>query len=120
MTLRSCTIVFCLRCILTTEADGAWLNLMLQDSTPVDIVADTLDMSPYCSTFARKQLQKPVYKLTAITNHSGSMSVCHYTAQCRSALDDRGYDCNDISVRPDNHIGGPSSSAYLLFYRLQD
>ena len=93
---------------------------MLQDSSPVDIVADTLDMSPYCSTFTRKQPQKPVYKLTAITNHSGSMSGGHYTAQCRSALDDEWYNCNDSSVRPDNHIDGPSSSAYLLFYRLQD
>ena len=92
----------------------------VQDTTQVDVVAEKLDLSPYCSTAAQKQAQKPVYSLAAVSNHSGSMAGGHYTAQCKSVLDDKWYDCNDSSVREDKHIEGPSSSAYVLFYRLQD
>ena len=93
---------------------------VLQDTTRVDVIADKLDLSPYCSALARKQSRKPVYNLSAVTNHSGSMAGGHYTAQCRSVLDDDWYDCNDSSVRPDKYVEGPSSSAYVLFYRQQE
>lgn len=84
------------------------------------MVADKLDLSSYCSEAARKQARPPVYKLSAVTNHSGSLAGGHYTAQCRSVLDDKWYNCNDSSVGEDKCIEGPSSSAYVLFYRQQD
>ena len=86
----------------------------------VDVVADNLDLSPYCSLSARKQPQKPVYSLIAVSNHSGSMGGGHYTAQCKSAINSKWYDCNDSTVREDTGASGPSSSAYVLFYRLQE
>ena len=99
---------------------GVGAHCCMQDTTQVELVADKLDLSPYCSTAAKKQAQKPVYNLTAVTNHSGSMAGGHYTAQCKSALDDKWYDCNDSSVREDRGVEGPSSSAYVLFFRRQD
>ena len=117
----SCSVAFRFIAKKTARCDGHESNLWcLQDTTPVEVVADNLDLSPYCSMAARKQARKPVYNLTAVTNHSGSMSGGHYTAQCRSALDSSWYDCNDSSVRPDKFVEGPSGSAYVLFYRLQD
>ncbi len=44
----------------------------------------------------------------------------HYTAQCKSAVTNNFYDCNDSIVREDTGASGPSSSAYVLFYRLQE
>lgn len=93
---------------------------LVQDTTQVHVVADKLDLSPYCSAAARKQAQPPLYRLAAVNNHSGSMAGGHYTAQCRSVLDEKWYDCNDSSVREDKYVKGPSSSAYVLFYRQQD
>ena len=92
----------------------------MQDTTAVDVVADKLDLSPYCSTAAKKQLQKPVYSLIAVSNHSGSMGGGHYTAQCKSVLTEKWYDCNDSNVREDAAASGPSSSAYVMFYRRQE
>lgn len=100
---------------------SAQTNLWLvQDTTHVNVIADKLELSPYCSAAARKQLQPPLYRLAAVTNHSGSMAGGHYTAQCRSFLDEKWYDCNDSSVREDRYVEGPSGSAYVLFYRRQD
>ncbi|KAL0023705.1 hypothetical protein WJX79_004777 [Trebouxia sp. C0005] len=125
LTLYRCPPVLVLhlkRFSANNNASGIFsrFSAMSKDTTPIEIVADNLDLSPYCSMAARKQARKPVYNLTAVTNHSGSMSGGHYTAQCRSALDNSWYDCNDSSVRPDKFVEGPSSSAYVLFYRLQD
>lgn len=92
----------------------------MQDTTAVDVVADNLDLSPYCSMAARKQPQKPVYSLVAVSNHSGSMGGGHYTAQCKSAMNNKWYDCNDSIIREDTGASGPSGSAYVLFYRLQE
>ena len=92
----------------------------MQDTTAVDVVANNLDLSPYCSLSARKQPQKPIYSLIAVSNHSGSMGGGHYTAQCKSAMNSKWYECNDSMVRESMVASGPSSSAYVLFYRLQD
>ena len=95
--------------------------LLLQDSTFVGVIADNLDLSPYCSTAAMGQGCRPVYTLTAVTKHHGrSIASGHYTAQCRSGVNDAWYHCNDSSVSPDKGLEGPADSAYILFYRLQD
>ena len=82
----------------------------------MDVVAHKLDLSAYCSTAA----SQPLYRLTAIANHVGSMAHGHYTALCRSASDGKWFHCNDSSVKEVKHAGGASSSAYMLFYVRQD
>ena len=88
----------------------------VQDPALVDVVSDKLDLSPYSSAAAGQA----VYKLAAVTNHSGSMGGGHYTAQCRSAADGGWYTCNDSSVVQARTVGGPSRAPYLLLYRRQD
>lgn len=90
----------------------------VQDTTQLEVVADKLNLSAYCSTAGKAPV--PVYRLTAVTNHYGSLASGHYTAHCRSLSDDRWCNCDDKSVREENGVEGPSSSAYLLFYRRQD
>ena len=95
--------------------------LLLQDSTLVDLIADNLDLSPYCSTAAMGQARRPVYTLTAVNKHHGrTIASGHYTAQCRSGVNGTWYECSDSSVSPDKSLEGPADSAYVLFYRLQD
>ncbi len=96
-----------------------------KNSTAVT-VTDALDLTPYCSPHgARSQVQTgcnggagPVYQLLAISNHSGTLEGGHYTATARSAADNSWYHFNDSSVRRDNKPNGPSSTAYVLMYRL--
>ena len=55
--------------------------------------------------------------IPSVTKHYGrTISSGHYTAQCRSTLNDTWYECNDSSVRPDECVEGPADSAYVLFY----
>ena len=57
---------------------------LLQDTTLVDVNTGKLDMSPYCSKAAGKQVQQTLYRLSAITQHSGSMAGGQYFTQHRS------------------------------------
>ena len=82
----------------------------------MDVVADKLDMSPYCSTTASHS----VYRLAAVANHAGSMAHGHYTALCRSASNGQWFHCDDRSITEAKHVGGASNSAYMLFYARQD
>ncbi len=61
----------------------------------------------------------PVYALVAVSHHSGSLEGGHYTASARSAADGQWYAFNDASVRRDAKPGGPTSSAYVMVYRLE-
>ena len=88
----------------------------VQDCALVDVVADQLDLSPYCSAAAGQ----PLYKLAGVTNHSGSMQRGHYKAQCRSPVDGGWHTCNDSLVLPSGTVDGLSSEAYMLLYRRQD
>ena len=99
------------------ERDMAYVNsCCLQNTTQVDVVADKLDMSAYCSTAA----SQPLYRLAAVANHAGSMACGHYTALCRSASTGKWFHCDDSSIREAKDVGGASSSAYILFYVRQD
>ena len=93
--------------------------LFVQDTTPVDVV-DKLNLSPYCSSAAGKQGQASVYRLVAVTNHSGVMGNGHYIAQRRSCADERWYTCNDGRVVQHRAVEGPSEAAYMLFYKVAD
>ncbi|KAK9809909.1 hypothetical protein WJX72_001429 [[Myrmecia] bisecta] len=93
------------------------LDAFTENSTPVAITTEGLDLSRYCSIAARKNIRKPVYDLIAISHHSGSLGGGHYTAQCKSAADGRWLDFNDSFVSGYAEPRGTSSSAYVLFYR---
>ena len=84
----------------------------------MDVGTGKLDMSRFCSSAAREQAQQPLYRLSAIAHHSGSMAGGHYFAQRWS--DGRWLRCNDSHVGEDKHVGGASGSAYMLYYRRQD
>lgn len=56
----------------------------VQDDSPVNVVTDALDLTPYCSPAAVESGQQVSYKLTAIADHTGSMTGGHYTARCRA------------------------------------
>ena len=88
----------------------------VQDCALVDVVADKLDLLPYCSAAAGQ----PLYKLAGVTNHSGSMQRGHYTAQCRCPTYGGWYTCNDTLVLLSGTVDGLSSEAYMLFYTGQD
>lgn len=82
---------------------------------------EKLDLGPYCSQAAKQQEGLSTqYQLTAVCDHVGAGATSgHYTAQCRAAMSDSWYCCNDSSIsRMDHHV--VSSSAYLLVYRRQD
>ena len=107
--------------------------------TPV-VVAEQLDLPSYCSEAAEEDLgkgrcekepksggtvagqqPKAVYSLLAVRKHSGrSLMAGHYTAQCRSALANKWFDCNDAEVTEYVAVGGPSPEAYVMFYKRQD
>ena len=106
---------------------------VLQNEQLVDVVTSQLDLQPYCSTAAMKgSAQKPVYRLMSVINHhgkgiqlddkaenqDGQPAGGHYTALCRTN-DGKWFECNDSRVTKCNSVEGPSSLAYLLFFRRQ-
>ena len=90
---------------------------------------DALDLSEFCASglTAAEQLQRPVYDLVAVVNHTGSIDEGHYTAEVRAVptpaerskglLSARWYRCSDECVEPAGSPGSEASSqAYLLMY----
>ena len=81
------------------------------------VVEEQLDLSSCCNPVAKGAVP-PVYQLVGISHHSGSLEGGHYTATVRSASDGSWYHFNDTSVHRDTKPSGPSSSAYVMFYRM--
>lgn len=92
----------------------------MQDNRQVDVVTDTLNLLPYSSAECNHQAHKPLYRLSAVVNHSGSMESGHYTAHCQSASTGTWFHCNDNTVSEAKYVGGASSKAYILLYSRQD
>ncbi len=80
----------------------------LQNTTPVSI-RHTLDLAHYCSKEALPS--KPRYELVAVANHMGSRGSGHCTANCRSAVDEQWYLCNDNAVHCSRYQESPSQLA---------
>ena len=121
------------------------LRSTAKNTTAVALDVDALDLSPFCNQAGLRLQQRqgwppapshtshtsvaaagggaalPVYQLTAVSHHSGSLEGGHYTASGRSAADGSWYSFNDSSVKRDAAArpSGASSTAYVLFYRLQ-
>ena len=83
-----------------------------------------LDLSPYVNPSSLAALSAagppPVYRLIGVSQHSGSLGGGHYTALARGAAGGGWHDFNDSSARPAAPPAGPSSAAYVLFYRLTE
>jgi ubiquitin C-terminal hydrolase len=58
-----------------------------------------------------------LYDLIGACDHSGSLWGGHYTARCRSATDGVWHEFNDEMVGRCAPVNGPSTTAYVLFYR---
>lgn len=103
---------------------GSPFTGMRKNSTAVN-VPSKLDMSQCISELGLAAAfsvtgASPFYKLIAVSEHSGGMGGGHYTATTRSATDKFWYGFNDSHVSgPSNQAPcGPSSSAYVLVYKM--
>ena len=57
------------------------------------------------------------YDLVGVIDYEGSLKAGHYTARCKSAVDQHWYLCNDTCIKPVDFDGNASSKPYILFYR---
>jgi ubiquitin carboxyl-terminal hydrolase 4/11 len=86
----------------------------------VHISTQPLDLTPYCNPagLAQPGSPRPIYQLTALSRHSGSLSGGHYTAMGKNAVDGCWYHFDDEHASEENPPAGSSTSAYVLFYQL--
>jgi len=57
-----------------------------------------------------------LYRLYAVSNHSGGVSFGHYTAHCYNQTSGKWYLFNDELTRPVNYTDLDGSKAYILFF----
>jgi ubiquitin C-terminal hydrolase len=80
-----------------------------------------LDLSAHVPPRSKLRAQTPIYDLFAVSNHSGSVSGGHYTANAKCSTEDAApwYTFNDSSVYAASAASIKGPSAYVLFYRLR-
>lgn len=116
-------LVLTLKRFSNSGAEYGYFSPFSKNSTPVD-VPEGLDLTPFCNPKAAKSRfwggsAPKKYKLVALSHHSGSLRGGHYTAEGR-AKDGGWWEFNDEYVYSQSGAPvGPSSSAYVLFYRQQ-
>jgi len=81
--------------------------------TFVDFPIDGFDLSKF--VINKNDTKGHIYKLFAITNHTGSLNFGHYTAFVK--VRDGWHNFNDHFVSPITEEAIKTSKAYLLFYR---
>ena len=72
-----------------------------QDTQPVDVEANGMDISDFCAASAGLPPADCVYDLVSVCNHSGYLDGGHYTANCRvtsASSGDLWLDFNDTRV----------------------
>ena len=85
----------------------------------VDYPIEAMDMREHVITL--KDEPEPVlYDLYAVTNHYGDLGGGHYTAICKSSIDQKWYNFNDSCVSPAAQNEIVTSAAYLLWYRKRE
>jgi hypothetical protein len=63
------------------------------------------------------QRDAPLYDLYAVSNHHGTFHGGHYTAHCKSRVDNEWHNYNDGNCSPvEEEEVKDNSSAYVLFY----
>ena len=92
-----------------------------KNNTDVDIPL-TLDLSPYCDESMETDLViNRKYKLKGYSNHLGSMSGGHYTADCMCIVDNKTwYHFDDSNVSRNTNKMIDTSNAYILMYELEN
>jgi len=88
---------------------------MRKDGAFVKYPLKSLDMSKYLSKYNKKSA---MYDLYGVVHHHGSLNGGHYTASCRSFINQEWFNFNDSSVsliHRENDI--VSESGYILFYQ---
>jgi len=89
-------------------------------NTTVQFPVTGLDMRKYAPHSDHSSKAKAIYNLYGISHHSGSLSGGHYVCDVQNLGEKKWYRCNDSHI---SKSGGPdscSSSAYVLFYVMQD
>jgi ubiquitin carboxyl-terminal hydrolase 4/11 len=91
---------------------------MRKNTAAVDVPA-RLNIAPHCNAEGLATAHASgLYELIAVSEHSGSMGGGHYTATGCAVSDGQWYEFNDSRMRRVSCPEGPSSSAYVLFYRM--
>ena len=83
--------------------------------TLVKFPLDGLDISDF--VINKKNGEKFIYDLFAVSNHFGSMGFGHYTAYAKNYFTNKWYDFDDSHVTEKSESDIVNSSAYVLFYR---
>lgn len=103
---------------------GSPFTGMRKNSAAVN-VPQTLDLTPFCSELGLTAASHVMgataqYRLIAVSDHSGGMGGGHYTATALCAWKRAWYGFNDSHVSGPYGEGpyGPSSSAYVLFFKM--
>ena len=105
-----------LRLLTTKEAKDA--TMVAKDST-MNRTKDTTDDTTKDTTMdsTKDTDLETGYDLVGVIDYEGSLHAGHYTARCKSAVDQHWYSCNDTCITPVGFNGNASSKPYMLFYR---
>lgn len=87
-------------------------------STLVKFPLTKFDVSSYVCCSTPEHCRMPLYDLYAVSNHSGTPMMGHYTAYCRRSFDRCWFLFDDSRVTSVDEKEVVSSEAYLLFYEL--
>lgn len=79
-----------------------------------------LDVSKYLKSDQKNSGESTIYDLFGVVNHFGSLNGGHYTATCKSSIDNGWYYYNDSSVSSAGNQKIMNDAAYVLFYRRRD
>jgi ubiquitin C-terminal hydrolase len=92
---------------------------MRKNNNHVDIPL-TLDLSPYCDLGTEGEIKiNRRYNLKGYSNHMGSLSGGHYTADCLCIVDNKTwYHFDDSRVLRNTNNMIDTSNAYILMYEL--
>ena len=89
----------------------------------IEFPINGLDMSHICQeiNFGENIVKdnKCIYDLYAISNHYGTLSGGHYSAFCKSIINNNFYEFDDTSIKLLEESKIPSYAAYVLFYKLR-
>lgn len=83
----------------------------------VDYPIDNLQLENFVANKTTKNQQKHIYKLYAISNHTGTLDGGHYTALCKNEKLNRWFKFDDSTVKETDLSSIKSAaSSYILFY----
>lgn len=107
------------------SSSSGFFSSFSKTDTAVGFNIEELDLSRHCHADAACSAPPttggmslpPRYELLGVSQHSGTMSGGHYTALAREP-GGRWYSFNDSMVSP-SEATSPSSSAYVLFFRIK-